>query len=122
MTMLSVNDLADVRATQADAMPDTCTISRRSLTYAGPVGSSKAWSNLATGVAIRISRGRGSPSEEEIANLIQGKVWWIGSLLYNQDITRKDRVVIGSTTYEVVGVMSVGSWMTDKLVALLEIN
>lgn len=122
MTLLSANDLADMRATQADARPDTCTISRPSRTYTGPGTADPTYSDLATGVAVRISLRREQPVETGIAAAVQGRIWWQASLPYDQAIDRDDRVVISGTTYEVIGILSAGSWMTDKMVALVQVD
>ena len=111
--------LATARTRQEDAMPDACTISRRTLTADGQGGSTEAWADLATSVSCRIIEQQ-KPVEGEIAMQVAGRRWWLLRLAYDQDITRADRVVISSTSYEVVGIVNTGSWMTSKRVVLVE--
>ena len=83
----------------------TCTISRFTAAsvdvYGQPTGS---WANLATGVLCRLQEFLGV-SDVEAEAVTPGGTAVIAShklfVLSSQDITEKDRVVVGSNTYDV---------------------
>jgi|TARA_Y100000310_G_scaffold220455_1_gene221979 hypothetical protein len=117
---LSTQDLTNLRAIQADARTsggDTCTIRRGTVTYTGPGTADPVFADLATGVTCRVSIREVTPREaanQGDADFVWGTIAYFFSLPYDQDITRKDRVVFGSETYEVLGVLNVGALMIDK--------
>jgi head-tail adaptor len=95
--------LAGLRAlaSGAFALPDTCTVQRYTETPSGD-GTSQSWSNLATGVACRVSPLAASANEALGADQsIQAIAQWTVWVPYGQDVTAKDRVVYGSRTFEV---------------------
>lgn len=122
MTFLSANDLTAIKATQNDALPDTCTISRRTLASDGMGGYTETWASLATGVACRLAAALYRPEERSVAEKFAGQTLWTLTLPAGQAITSQDRVVIGSTTYEVVGILSAGqTWETARRALLVKV-
>lgn len=113
--------LAKARRRQEEAMPDTCTIRRKTITYAGPGDATVSTSDTAD-VSCRIAPGRGSVSEDVLAEAVRGRTWWLLRLAHDQDIQRDDQVIIGGETYEVVGILDVGSWITAKKAVLVEVD
>lgn len=122
MSLLDTKTLSDMRAVQGQAMPDTCTIKRPSVTYGGPSSSTEGETTVATGVACRIAPGLRTPDEEEIAEAVRGRMWWWVTLPHSQDVNRKDTITIGGVVYEVIGVASAGSWVTAKRVAVVGVT
>lgn len=113
--MLSASDLAAMQATQALALPSTCTISRRSLASDGMGGYTETWATLTASVACRLSA-HSAPTEAIMAERYGGRQTWMLTLPAGTDVTHEDRVVIGSVTYEVVGLSSGGAWETARRV------
>ena len=120
--MLTTAELTAIKAVQDQAMPDTCTISRKSLTSDGMGGYTETWSDLATGVSCRLASARYRPEEAAIADKFAGRTLWMLTLPAGTDITNEDRVVISSTTYEVAGMLSAGSWKTALRVLVVEVS
>ncbi len=117
--------LAKARRRQEEAMPDTCTIRRGTVTYSGPGSANPVFTDLATGVPCRFKEPRRTP--EEIGstpgnNLLRGITFFELVVPYDQDVDRNDRVVVGTVTYEVIGVRNAGEWMTGKHLALVEVD
>ena len=111
--MLTAAEIAAMQATQSVALPDTCTIKRRTLTSDGAGGYTESWSDQATGVACRIAPIRSlSDAEAAVGGALQGKSVWQLTLPAGQDIQHTDRVVVGGATYEVVSLGSEGAWET----------
>lgn len=93
-----------LRSLNAQFRPDTCAISRPTDTASGD-GTARSWSNVATGVTCRVSVVSNSAQESLGAGagmraLAQFTVW----LPAGQDVTARDRIVVGSRTFEVARV------------------
>lgn len=96
--------VASLRALSDQFLPDTCTIQRGTETSSGD-GTSVSWSDLATGVACRVSPLASGASEALGADQsLQAVAQWTVWLPAGQDVTVKDRVVYGSRTFEVARV------------------
>ena len=114
-SMLSATDLAAMKATQATALPSTCSISRRVLSPDGLGGYSETWPTLTASVACRLSA-HSAPTEAVMAERYGGRQTWMLTTPAGTDVTADDRVVIDSVTYEVVGIASAGAWETARRV------
>jgi head-tail adaptor len=93
--------LAGLRDLQDQGLPDTCSISRASLSQTGD-GTSATWSNAATGVRCRVSplasgAGEGLIASGAIAGISQWTIW-VPALT---DVRIADRIVYGSRSFEV---------------------
>lgn len=96
--------LAGLRALSNAYLPDTCSIQRYTETVTGD-GTSQSWSDLATGVACRVSplasgTGEALGADQSLQSVAQWTVW----VPAGQDVTVKDRIVFGSRTFEVARV------------------
>lgn len=89
--------------------PDTCTIQRATGATTGD-GYALTWATLASGVTCRVSR-IGQGGTEGFSGT--GGVLAIGQrrikLPAGQDITARDRIVVGATTFEVVDVQTISN-------------
>jgi len=119
--MLSTAEVAAMQATQAAALPATCSIQRASLTPDGAGGWTAAWATLASGVACRLSA-VSTPTERVVAQKYEGRTLWQLTLPASTDIRHEDRVIIGSASYEVVGIQSGGAWETARRVLLVQVE
>lgn len=122
-TLVSTPVLTYMRNTQADAMPDTCTIQTVARTSDGQGGWSEVWSNTYTSVACRVSPVKLRSLGEGIqADQMTGKRRYILTVAYDQAITLADRVVHGGVTYNVISVNADESWPTAKRAELERIE
>lgn len=103
------------------ALPDTCTIQRYTETVTGD-GTTQSWSDLATGVACRVSpRGRSARESLGADQSLQAVADWTVWMPPLQDVTPKDRIVVGSRTFEVV-IVTARSYETSRAVLCREIT
>jgi hypothetical protein len=116
VSLLSTAELAEMRATQLEALPDTATILRRSLTSDGRGGQAESYSEAGS-AACRISfeggnkpimpdsvdGGRPAPQER-----------FIVTLPHDADVLETDRLTIGDDTFEIVTSLAARSWQTAK--------
>lgn len=119
--MISAADLAAMVAAQTTALPSTCTISRKSLVADTMGGYTETWATLTASVACRLSP-LSAPTEAIMAERYGGRQTWQLTLPAGQDVTHDDRVVISSTTYEVVGLNSAGAWETARRVIVARVT
>lgn len=103
--MLTAAEIADMRSTVEDALPDTALVSRRTLTPDGYGGASDSWATVAT-VACRVSPDAFAGGERPIAGGEQAIAAWLITLPAETDVTATDRIVIGARTFEVIAVMA----------------
>lgn len=93
-----------LRSLSNQYLPDTCAISRNTPTQTGD-GQTDVWANVATGVACRVSplasgSNEGLGGAEGLAAVNQWTIW----LPALQDVTVRDRIVVGSRTFEIARV------------------
>lgn len=93
--------IAGLRALSEQFLPDSCTVQRYTETSTGD-GTSQSWSSVATGVACRLSPLASSAQEalggnDAMTAISQWTVW----VPAGTDVTVKDRIVVGSRTFEV---------------------
>jgi head-tail adaptor len=108
--MLSAADLAQMRAAQAAALPDTATIKSAEAGRSDTGGITKDWSGTTT-VACRLSS-RGVPQEYLALGATRGVQYWMVTLPHGAAVTADNRLVIGARTLEIVGFASGGEWET----------
>lgn len=101
---------------------DTCTIQRgaTTITSAGP---KVAWSNLATGVPCSLQPLGSDGNERDGARGgITSETSWRIRLPAGQDVTTKDRIVVGSRTFEVQGPPQGRTFEVRRTVLCVEIT
>lgn len=88
-----------MRETAESALPATCTIER--VTTANVGGEqTETWADLATNVPCRLSP-LGSDGSDQIGGRIAEESTHRVTLPAEQDVTKLDRIVIGTDAYEV---------------------
>ena len=99
MTMLYfVNGL---RPLAEQFLPDTCTV-RRATATSGSGGVANAWSDYLTGIPCRVSPLANQANEALGGNAGTTAVSsWVVTVPAETDVTVKDRIVVGSRTFEV---------------------
>jgi hypothetical protein len=113
--MLSAADLADMRATVADLLVETATLSRGTPASDGAGGQTVTWATAAT-VAARLGPVGGSPEEREVAHRVTSPSLRTVTLPAGTDVRLGDRLVISTVTYEVVAVLAPRSWELSRRV------
>lgn len=109
--MLTADEIAAMRATENDALPDTCTIQTRTATNTkGSVADSYA--NTYTGVSCRLGATNYKQVEKDIGAALASQTDYTLTLKNDQACSPTDRVVHNGVTYEVVGVPNdKASWL-----------
>lgn len=119
--MLDSGMLAAMRGAQEDLLPSTCTIKEASEGSDGIGQVVEVWTAIegGTDVACRL---RPRQADERIAGEKVTAVGdWVLTLAHDQTITTRHRVVVGSQTFDVVGVNTGESWETATRVDLVEV-
>lgn len=121
MTMLSAGDVASMRATCQEAMPDTAIIYRRSWASDGGGGGSATFTAAGT-VACRLAPTTSPGDEEPIADRLAEASHWTIAVPALTDVRQDDRITVSTVTYEVMAVNSPRSWELERLVFGSEVS
>lgn len=105
---------------QVGFMPATVTILRDTPVSDGQGGWTSTYAAFAT-VAGRL-RSLGDADEVEVAGELAGLTRWLLAIPAGTDIRIRDRVQIGTATYEVVDPLSLATWGTERRVILAQIQ
>src|SRR5689334_12884479 len=100
MALLSAAQIASMRATLAGVLSETAQIQRRTLTSDSAGGNSETWATIAT-VGCRHEPFGRRQDEPIIAERLTSVVRWMISMPNGTDAQAKDRILIGSRTFEV---------------------
>jgi len=102
-----------MRAAQAAAMPDACTISRFSQVTDGQGGWTDTYATASTTVC-RVAAGGLSPQEAAMANKLTSKTVWVVSLPALTSVLLADRIIVGARTFEVLGLLAPHTWESAR--------
>lgn len=111
--MLDASELTAMRATQAQALPDTGVIHRLSTSQNAIGETAESWAAFGT-ASCRLS----SLSASDMARVqavkpqVQLNSAWRLTWTHGQDVRPGDRVVVSGDTYDVIDVDSDGAWHT----------
>lgn len=121
--MIAASELDSMRATLNASLPDLATIQRPARTADGHGGHSTTWNTLATNVACRLGpRGTARGDESISGSAIGSRAFYTVTFPAGQDVTSKDRIVIGSRTLEVIEVLDRHeSWEISRRVPCAEV-
>jgi SPP1 family predicted phage head-tail adaptor len=110
--MLPDDELAEMRAEAALALPDTCTI--QTATETNTKGSvAVTYADTYTNVPCRLASANSKETERVIGEKLASTVAYVLTVPWNQAITAQDRVVAGRVTYEVIAISSPNAtWRT----------
>lgn len=111
--MLTATELADMRAVQELAFPDTGTILRGTSSH-NEIGEAViAWGTVASNLAMRLMPASRRQSSLDVVNDQSTLVAnWVVTIAYDGDIVTGDRVVVGGGTYDVIAVTDEFAWRT----------
>src|SRR5262245_7062996 len=114
--MITAGELAIIQGDAQQAMPDTATILRRTLTSDSQGGQTQSYSSVGTSVCRLAFFGGNRPviPDTEQAGKIDPKERYIATLPYNASILETDRLTINSVTYEIVSALPTRSYETAR--------
>lgn len=117
--MLTADELADMRETVNESLPDTCTIQSKTTSSDGMGGFTETWANTYTGVPCRVKADNLNPKELVENDTIKGKQTYTITLAHNQTVNSTQRIVWNTQTFEIVAPRE-NSWQLHKrLVCIL---
>jgi len=117
--MLTTDQLAAMRAAQAEALPDTCTRTRTPRVADGQGGFTDG-----TPVAVALScrkSSRGIPDHYMAMQAAQGKQLWMVTFIQGADVQARDMLTIDGDTLSVLGIASGGEWETAVRAVCVEV-
>lgn len=116
--MLSAGDLEACRATVVASMPDTAQVLRATTTPDGEGGQTTTWTVIAT-VPCRVAPADITPAERELAVQVLPRTLWRITVPVQTDVVGRDRIIVGSRTFEVLGVLDLRSLgLSTRVVAV----
>ena len=121
--MISAGDLAAMKATLAESLPDSCQVWRNTPVSDNAGGTTDAWAMLSV-ADCRISPLARSDrlAELEVADRIAAVNSWILTFPVGTDVTEKDRIVSGVRGLEVASVLAPRTWEIGRRVLGQEIK
>jgi head-tail adaptor len=119
--MLPADELAAMRATVEDALPDTAEVQRRTLTPDGAGGHTASWGTVAT-VACQVAPFDRYPREQVIGERLTATSLWMVTVPALTDVQPADRLVVGAgaRVFEVMQVLA-RSFETARRVVCSEV-
>lgn len=108
-----------MRAVADKALPDSCTIRRKTLASDGAGGSTETPADVAT-VACRLMPRTAQPQDKAIADKQANVSGWYITLPYATDVREKDIIVIGARSFEVEKAQA-HSWEVSRRVFATEV-
>lgn len=115
--MLSTAELAGLRATQALALPDVATITRRSYASDGMGGQTAT-------TATHTLPCRAAPASAQQAQLVAGQLneraAWRITFAQGADVLETDMITVGARSFEVLTLLAGGSWETARVALCAE--
>jgi len=110
-----------MRDVQEDAMPDTAYVRSRTQAADGIGGYTDSWAN-GSAIACRVAPYSSRQGTDEVmAERIGARTAWTVTLPAATVVTTDNRLVVGSRTFEVVGVLAAHSWETARRVVCVEV-
>lgn len=120
--MLSAADLAGMRDTLDESLPDTAIIQRKTRAGDGQGGGTETWAAVGT-VPCRVSPVETRGDDESIAgDRTLQTVDYVITVPQGTDVRAVDRLVSGGVTYEVVKVKGPRSWELARRVDVVQID
>lgn len=119
--MITAADLAAMRDTCEDTFDSTAVIKGGTVTGDSGGGGTTAWVARGT-VDCHLSPLPLGGSENEYADRIVAQERWTITFPAETDVTTDDRIVIGSTSYEVLTVRAPRTWELTRRVEVTDVR
>lgn len=113
--LLSPGIVRKLQSVANSAMPDTCSILRKSPTPDGMGGNTEIWGAAYTNVPCHVMRNTTRGTEKATEGRLENAVQYDIALPAHQDVTAVDRIVANGVTYEIQAVGPV-SFEAERLV------
>lgn len=120
MPLLAPGTISALIRAAAAVMPGTCTITRKTQTSDGMGGMTDTWTTLST-LPCRLWSPPQEYSETVNQERLEVLTRWHLALPVGTDINVKDRVLIGTGTYEVAAYAAPESIEVERVVELIEV-
>lgn len=128
--MLNSAEIGWMQAQIVESLPDAAVIERQTRVSDAMGGASVSWVSVDQGIPLllaggdavpcRVSPAGFAPDERLIAERLQGDLAWTLTLPAGTDVTEKDRIMVGTRTFEVIGVLAPRSWEVSRRVVCVE--
>lgn len=102
MSLLTSDELAQLRTDLAALLPDTCIILSSTYTPDGVGGQTQTWGTAAASAACRVDPYQRQDSAGIVAEREAARTWYRLTVEYNAALAYDCRVVFDGDTYEVV--------------------
>ena len=116
--MLSAAEVAAMRATQGEALPDTCSRERVTLTADGTGGHTQETATVAYTCRVSPTSGR----DLEVAARLTSERTLTVTLPWDADVISEDALLIGGRRLEVIAPLVGGAWQTALRVLAVEVT
>lgn len=114
--MISIGELAGLRATQETALPDEAVIVRRAYASDGAGGQTET----ITTVTARCRAAPASAHDVQRAGALSEKPTWRITFAAGTDLRDTDRIDVGARNFEIVTLLAGGSWETARVALCAE--
>jgi hypothetical protein len=121
MTVLTDQELTDMRTIADDFFPDTCTIQTVTVSLGAMGGISNSYGDTYENVPCRVDPAD-SGAEGIVNEALEGRSGWWLNIPYDQAIAIEDRVIHSGITYEVRSVRDTNSYSTIRRAMLERVN
>ena len=111
MPLLSAAEIADMRTEQNDTMPDSVVIWRYTSTPDGMGGQTETWAAVGT-VTGRLAPAGRAGAEGVIAERLTAAEPWVITVPTGGTVYERDRLAVGSRTFEVEYINAHAAWET----------
>jgi SPP1 family predicted phage head-tail adaptor len=118
--VFTTDDLASMRETINESLPDTCTIQSKTITSDGMGGQTEAYATTATNVPCRVKADNIRVAEQIAQGAVKVVQTFTFTLAFDRAIARTDRIVWNARTFEVVTSLD-NSWQLHKRVTCAEV-
>lgn len=116
--MLTADELGSMRSTISASLPDTAAVRRMTVISDGAGGEAVTEATVAI-VPCRLAPGGGG-QEGVVGERMAAAASWSITFPADTDVTPRDRVVIGSRTFEVQAGVGARTWETGRRVLAVE--
>ena len=111
MPLLSAQEITDMRSEQSGTLPDTVVIWRYTTASDGMGGQTETWASAGT-VNGRLSPAGRAGAETIIAERLTAAEPWVITVPTGTSVKERDRLGVGSRTFEVEFVNEHAAWET----------
>ena len=121
MTVLTAQELTDMRAVADDFLPDTCTIQTPTAGVDSTGSPTETFASTYTSVACRVDPA--GAGDEMVRNLaLEGQsAWWL-NIPYDQAIDETYQVIHGGVTYQIKSIWAGQSYATIRRALMVRVG